>query len=359
MAKKKFKISFRLILSIVTLILVAIVVWNMREDFVRAFDYLKQTNIFFILLLIPEQLAMYYCAGEIFFSYMSAKKNAKKIPAPTLMRIAFELNFVNNAIPSGGVSGMAYISWRLKEFGSTPGQTSFMYVLRYGITVCANQLQTLVAILCLALAGGITAGAAWVIWLTIFMALGILVLIAVIIVIASSKKRIKWFGQVVTKFVNGVVRIFSFGKKRKVLKEEVVNDFMDDLHGDLLMAKHNKRILIKPIIWGIVYSFLEVATYWLVGISMGHVEILPQIMIGEALASIIGAVLVTPGGVGGYEGAMILVMTTLGVDVALATAVVITTRVVVLVGTVASGYGFYQHAISKLGKKRESRDDAR
>ena len=41
----------------------------------------------------------------------------------------------------------------------------------------------------------------------------------------------------------------------------------------------------------------------------------------------------------------------MGIDVGLATAVVITTRVVVLVGTIVSGYGFYQNAISKIGKK--------
>ena len=44
-------------------------------------------------------------------------------------------------------------------------------------------------------------------------------------------------------------------------------------------------------------------------------------------------------------------MWALGVDLGLATAVVVTTRVIVLMGTIASGYGFYQHAISKLGKE--------
>ena len=96
------------------------------------------------------------------------------------------------------------------------------------------------------------------------------------------------------------------------------------------------------------------ATYWLVGISMGHPEILPQIMVGEAIASVIGAVMLTPGGVGGYEGTMIFIMSVLGVDIGLATAVVITTRVVVLIGTIVSGYGFYQNAVSKIGKKERN-----
>ena len=38
-------------------------------------------------------------------------------------------------------------------------------------------------------------------------------------------------------------------------------------------------------------------------------------------------------------------------DLGLATAVVVTTRVIILVGTIVSGYGFYQHALSTLGKE--------
>ena len=176
---------FRKVLTVLTLILVVFVVWGAREDIFEAINYLSQTNLFFILLLIPEQLFMYYCAGQIFFSYMAAKANAEaekhprsksksvksakttaatsaaetnSAPAKTatsaaeqpasdttgidpvtktsvtprrvsswlLARISFELNFVNHAIPSGGFAGLGYITWRLKAFGSSVGQTSFM-----------------------------------------------------------------------------------------------------------------------------------------------------------------------------------------------------------------------------------------
>ena len=86
---------------------------------------------------------------------------------------------------------------------------------------------------------------------------------------------------------------------------------------------------------------------------MGHPEILPQIMVAEAIGSVIGAVLPTPGGAGGYEVAMVSVMVAFGVDVGLATVVVITTSVVVLVGTISSGWGFYQHAVSTVGRKEK------
>lgn len=349
---------FRKILSAVTLILLVIVLWNAHDQIFEAINYLRDTNLWFILALIPEQLFMYFCAGQMFFSYMSAKKDAKKLPLPTLMRIAFELNFVNHAIPSGGVSGLGYITWRLKKYGASAGQVSFMYILRYIITVCANQGQTIIAIIVLLLVGNLSAGARWVVWLTGLLSVAIIAGIFILIAIASSRQRVDWFAKISTRFLNWIVKVFTFGRKTSFLKYQTVHSYFLDLHKDLMIARNNKKMLIRPIIWGIIYSFFEVATYWLVGMSMGHAEILPQIMVAEAIGSVIGAVLVTPGGVGGYEGAMIFIMSTLGVDVGLATAVVITTRVVVLVGTITSGYGFYQHAISKIGKPESEKSHA-
>ena len=109
--------------------------------------------------------------------------------------------------------------------------------------------------------------------------------------------------------------------------------------------KHNKRILWKPIIWGAFYSFLELATYWVVACALGHPEILPQIMIAEGVASVVGTVMVTPGGMGGYEAAFVAIMVATGVDLPTATITVVVTRVFVLIGTIVSGYGFYQHAL--------------
>ncbi len=352
---------FRKILTIITLLLVVVVVGGAWGQIVEAVHYLANTNLFFILLLIPEQLFMYYCAGQMFFSYMAAKANSgsketsKKFSTWLLTRISFELNFVNHAIPSGGFAGLGYITWRLKAFGSSAGQTSFMYALRYVITILANQAQTIIAICVLILAGGVSENAWWVIGLTSLVCIGVIVGVAMVIVIASSKKRIGWFAKSLTNLTNSVVKTVTFGHKTNVLKFDKVETYFLDIYKDLMVARRNKKILIHPIVWGVIYSFFEVATYWIVGISMGHPEILPQVMIAEAIASVIGAVMLTPGGVGGYEGAMVLIMSALGIDAGLATAVVITTRVVVLVGTILSGYGFYQNAISKIGKKEREK----
>lgn len=345
------KPTFRQVLSIVTFTLIAVVLWNARDEVVKALDYLAHTNIVVILLLIPEQLFMYYCCGQMFFSYLEGKKDAKKVSNWSLMRISLELNFMNHAVPSGGVSGLGYVAWRLKPYGASPAQASFMYVLRYAITTFFNQAQTLIAIVMLLLTGAIAKESQYILGIVGAVSIAVIGMVIGGVAIASNKKALDWAGKNVTRFVNSFVKAVTFGKKKQVLKQDVVDKFCAEIHEDFREAKRNRKIIKKPIIWGMLYSFFEVATYWIVGISMGHPELLPQIMVAEAVGSVLGAVLPTPGGAGGYEASMAGVMWGLGVDLGLATAVVVTTRVIVLVGTIVSGYGFYQHAIATIGKE--------
>ncbi len=348
--KPKFKISFRTILSILTFILLVYVVYTNFGDIKEAISHIGETNILVLLLLIPEQLFMYFCCGQMFFSYMRAKKDAQRISPWTLMRVSLELNFVNHAVPAGGLGGLGYITWRLKPFGATAGQSSFMYVLRYIITICANQLQTIVAIVALLLFGTVPTAGAWVIGFTALLSIGIIAVIVIIVAIASSKKRIDWFAKTGTNLANWLVTKVTFGRKKDVLKRETVDKYLGDAHGDLMTARRHKEMLIRPILWGIVYSFLEIATYWIVAASLGHPEILPQIMIGEAIGSVMGAIV--PYGL--YELGMVGIMASLGVDAGLAALVVLMTRVIVLASTIISGYGFYQHSISKIGRKEKA-----
>ena len=360
---------FKKILSLITLALVAFVVWGAWDQITAAANCIFgghcieggefSINLLIVVLLIPEQLFMYYCAGKIFFAYMAGKQKAEgkkrekevqKISTWELARISFELNFVNHAIPSGGVSGLGYITWRLKNYGATAGQVSFMYLLRYFITILANQTQTILAIIFLLVTGSVPNGAHWMVWAVGAMSVGIIAAMAILTAIVSSKKMIKWAAKKITSITNGIVRRVTLGKKEKVLDFDKVNQYFLDLHDDFITAKKDKKLLIQPLIWGFLYNFLEIATYEIVALSLGHGEIFPQIMVAEALGSLIGAVLPTPGGVGGYEGSMITVMCVLGTNLAVASTVVIVTRVIVLLNTIVSGYGFYQNAISRIGK---------
>ena len=115
MAKKKFRFPWRMIISLVTMALVGYVVYQNWDGFVETFANLNQANVFVILLVVPEQLFMYYTCGQIFFSYLTRKYH-KFFPRKEKLLISTELNFVNHAVPAGGIGGWAYLTYRLKPY---------------------------------------------------------------------------------------------------------------------------------------------------------------------------------------------------------------------------------------------------
>ena len=160
--------KFKKILSVITLVLVGVIAYGaftsetvidgQNMTMIQAtWEAFRSMNIWVLLILIPEQVLMYYAAGQIYFAFLRQRKGFK-ISTPKLTRISLEINFVNHAIPSGGVSGLAYLVWRLKEMHITAGQISFIHVLRYAICALANTLQTWIAIIIVLVTGAVVEG---------------------------------------------------------------------------------------------------------------------------------------------------------------------------------------------------------
>lgn len=343
--KKKLGISFRTILSVLTVVLVAYVVYQNWPDILDTVNHLQDANIFVLLLLIPEQLFMYYACGQIFFSYLRNRKNVKKFSKGEILRISTELNFVNHAIPAGGVGGLAFLTYRLMPYNVSAGQASFLYIFRYAVTTVINYAQALVAIAVLLIFNLIPDEAKWIIPVSLLMNMGVFFFLWFVVYIASSSKRIEFFSKTVSRLMNAAIRIVTLGHRKRLMRYDKISNYFADIHESVKIARENKRYLKKPALWGLVYSFCEIATYWIVAISLGRPELLPFIMVGEAIGSVFDGIV--PYGL--YELGMAGVMIALGVDFPTATIVTVMTRVITLVFTIISGSWPYYKAIQ--GKK--------
>lgn len=346
MAKKKHKLfSFRAVLSVLTVILVGYVIYQNWPDILDTLAHLEDTNIFVLMLLIPEQLFMYFACGEIFFSYLKNRRNVQNFSNGEILKISTELNFVNHAIPAGGIGGLAYLTYRLMPYGVSAGQASFLYLFRYAVTTVINYAQALVAIAVLLAFNLIPDEAKWIIPVSLLMNMGVFFFLWFVVYIASSSKRIEFFAKTVSKVLNFVVRIVTFGYKRRLMRYDKISAYFADIHDSVKIAKENKKYLKKPAMWGLIYSFCEIGTYWIVAISLGRPELLPYIMIGEAIGSVFDGIV--PYGL--YELGMAGVMIALGVDFPTATIITVMTRVITLLFTIVSGAVPYYKAIQ--GKK--------
>ncbi len=341
--KKRLKVSFRTFLIVLTAVLVGYVVYRNWPDILETLNHLKDTNVFVLLLLIPEQLFMYYACGQIFFSYLKTQHNVKRIPAKKRIRISTELSFVNHAVPAGGLGGLAFLTYRLAPFNVSAGQASFLYLFRYGLTTAINYLQALVAMIILLALNLIPEGAKWIIPIALLMNVGVFVALWLVIFVAGSKKRIDFFARLVNKVSSVFIRIVTFGRRKWIVRYDKISSYFSDIHENVQLAKENKRFLKKPALWGLIFSFCEIGTYWLVAISLGRPELLPYIMVGEAIGSVFDGIV--PYGL--YELSMAGVMIALGVDFPTATIITVMTRVIILLFTISAGSVPYYKAIKE------------
>ncbi|MBQ3473998.1 flippase-like domain-containing protein [Candidatus Saccharibacteria bacterium] len=339
--KKRLKVSFKTFLIVLTAVLVGYVVYKNWPDILETLNHLKDTNIFVLLLLIPEQLFMYFACGQIFFSYLKSQRNVKEFSKKEVFRISTELNFVNHAVPAGGLGGLAFLTYRLGSYNVSAGQASFLYLFRYGITTLINYLQALIAMLVLLTLNLIPEEAKWIIPVALVMNAGVFFALWFVVYIAGNKKRIDFFAKFVNKLSNIAIKIVTFGRRKRIVNYDDISNYFSDIHENVKMARENKRFLKRPAIWGLIFSFCEVGTYWLVAISLGRPELLAYIMVGEAIGSVFDGIV--PYGL--YELGMAGVMIALGVDFPTATIITVMTRVITLLFTIISGSIPYYKAI--------------
>ena len=342
--KKRFKFPWRTLVSVATVVLVGYVVYENWDGFVEPFNNLDQANVFVLVLLIPEQLFMYYACGQIFFSYLE-KKLKKVFSRKEKLQISTELNFVNRAVPAGSLGGLAYLTYRLKQFDVSAGQASFLYIFRYAVTTVVNYLQALIAVLVLFLLGAVPPEANWIIWVSLLMNMGVFIALGLVIYVASSKKRIDFFAGIVAKLMGLLVRIITFGRRKHIMRDEKIQSYFLSIHDCVKMVRKDKKSLIRPTMWGVIYSLCEISVYWIVAISLGRPEILPVIMVGEAIGSVFDGIVPY----GPYELGMVGVMGVMlgGSEEAVATSliVVVMARALSLIFTIATGYWPYNKAI--------------
>ncbi|MFZ1250711.1 MAG: lysylphosphatidylglycerol synthase transmembrane domain-containing protein [Candidatus Microsaccharimonas sp.] len=342
------KLSFRGWLTVITFVLLAIVVFAARPEIAQAWGLLGQVNIWILLLLIPVQFFSYYATGGMIFSYLRAKGNLEDMSHWSMTRLALELNFVNHILPSGGAAGFSYLAWILKKHKVSVARSTMAQLVRFVLTFLSFVFLLSIAMIILLFRHrieGVTIGvgaglfvaaitATWVgIWLI------------------KDNSRLRRFSAWLTKTVNKFVRWITRGRKKNVVKEAVILEFFDGLHDDYLSIRRERKILLVPAIWAIVANLLDVALIWISFWALGYPVDPAVLFIAFGIASIAGALSVTPGGAGVYEAVMVAFLASSGIPPEVAIAGTLLARVMLLAGTILFGYFFYQLTVIKHGKR--------
>lgn len=340
--------SVKTIISWVTLGLVALVLFTARHELLKAWELLGTVNPLILLLLVPMMIFTFIAAGEIIFTYLEGKGAIKDVTLTERARMALELNFVNHTLPSGGVSGISYMSWRLGKLGVSPGRATSAQVVRYVAGFIAAGILIAISVLAVTLDGNINR----VIILVSSSVVTFMILSTIgLIFLVSSRKRMRAFADWSSKLINRTTRKLTRGRKRVLVREEKIFNFFEDIHDDYLELRRDHRVLAKPIAWALAFTVADALLFWITFWALGTPVNPAPLLIAYVLASVAGFIVVTPGGAGAYEAIMVAFLATAGIAGGVAIAGIVLTRVIILIVTIAVGYLFYHNALGKYGKR--------
>lgn len=344
MAEKPRKRGFRFYLNIITIVAVVLLIWFARHDLVEAWSLLGRVNLWWLLLLIPLQIIVYYSMSEIGMSYLEKRGQMAKQHWWTKTIIALELNFVNHVLPSGGASGFSYGLWRMKGLGVSTVHATMSQLIRTIISFVAFAPLLIIAAFWIAVTDQ---GHGTIVMIATTVSCALIGGVMIGSYLMSSRKRTVNFVNWATKLINKVVNKLTFGREKTILNPERMSEHAENFHRDFVKLLSEKKTLRKPFVWGIIWILADVAMFEVTFVAMGTFVDPMVLMLAYGASCVAGFVVLTPGGTGAYEAAFILVLVANSVEGGVASAGTLLTRVILVIGTVATGYYFYHKAINQ------------
>lgn len=344
--------SFKKVVSILSIILIVLAVFFMKKSIIDAISLIGSINLWIFALLLPTQIISFAAIGQVMISYLEHKINGLKITWVQRVRIALEMNFVDQIVPVPSLAGITYFSWIMKKKYQIPTNHSMMaYIVRVASAFCCFALAVLVSIVVLAFDHKVNRT---MIYLSALMVSIVFVCMIVIISIANNAKKLVGFSVALSNIINKIVSKITFGRKKEIISCESVEEFLHKLHEDFIEIKKNRKILRRPFMWAAVDCVFDVFLIFIAFWSLGTIVNPAILFIVYGVSSMIGIVFATPGGVGAVEATMIALYASTGMPASAAIAGTLLARVTLFSGTIIFGYIFYQLTIHKYGKIPES-----
>lgn len=345
MAEKLRQNTWKKVLTLITLLILAAIIYFSRDEIGQTMANLDRINGFFLLLIVVWQVLKNHAFAKLYQHLFTALK--KDVTYRSMSKAALELNFVNNVFPSGGVSGFSYFALRMKQDNVTASQATVAHVLRWVTIFASFQVLLFFGVFVLALAGKASN-------LTILFASSLttllLALTIAIVYIIGSKRRINAFFTAVTRLLNKIIHVVRPRHPETINIARAQEGFLA-LHDNYLIVKRNYRQLGKPLGYAFLANAAELATIYCIYIALGGAVNIGAIIIAYVVANFAGLISVLPGGVGVYEGLMTAVMASAGVPPSTSIPATIMYRVLTSMIQLPLGYFFYQQAVAKMGKE--------
>jgi uncharacterized protein (TIRG00374 family) len=260
-------------------------------------ELIFQMSPFWLLLTLAAQIATYMLNATIMKVFIAAHNGSTNFGS--LFKMSIVIMFVNQALPTGGLSGNGYLFHQLVK-RNVPRQITFTALILETIGYCIAIMVLLLLFYSWYILFEVRVSSV----ITYVVILGFLFYITLTTVVLTLSNR---------KTVSFVVRKLSkYEWIKRYIKKAGLHSLQNENGGTFQLLRKNKRSLLSGIILQLMIIFCDVVTVFAF-IKGFHVD-MPFALIALALllSLIIGALPLSPGSLIIYESAMTYFFTTLG-----------------------------------------------
>lgn len=333
------KSKWRIILTVFTFIALALLVYKLRTQIVDVLNNLTHIHSAVLLLIIPLQITN-YSAYSLLYRNLFATLGFK-VKFSHMYRMALELNFVNQLLPSGGVSGISYFGLRARAEGISVPKATLAQFIKLILLYLSFLPLLILGLFFLAIRGHVNN-------LVIMVATLIITLVIVgtllVIYVIGSRTRIKTFLTLLTKILNRLIHFVRWSHPETINISKAQKAF-EELHDNYEVFKSKWSSLKRPFFYTMLANATEIATLYSVYLAFGQPVNIGAVILAYAVANFAGLISVLPAGIGIYEALMTAVLVATGIPAEVSIPVTITYRISSLFLQLIPGYYFYQKAL--------------
>jgi uncharacterized protein (TIRG00374 family) len=322
------RFRWRNVFAVLGVLALALVVYANRHQFSSFWHLLKTLRWYVLGVMVVVQFASYWVNALYYRSILGIF--TYDVGIKRLFEGALATNFVNYVVPTAGLAGAGFLSQVLAP--EVPrGESVLTQLMRYALSALAVLVMMPVGFLLIFLSND--AGRT-VVKVTLGSSALIIVFALCVVTLIQREAALRRFANWLMRAVTRVFKKFS--------AQEKVIHFIDEFYVGFHAMTSNKRRMLVPFAWSMVYIVIEVFTFYLTFLAFGRVENVGIVIMAYLFANIAS----TFGGVffstGTFELGMAGTLVALGTPVALAFSVTVVYRVLNLVISLPPGFFYYR-----------------
>lgn len=331
--------NMRRLLIVAGLIGLVIIVLATLGDSSKIAEAFEQVHWYVFPLIVVVQIADYYTNARYYQAFF--KMSGYDIPLRWFYETSLAINFANQALPSGGISGTTYLAQTLKPYGVPSARSTLAQVSRYVFTFVSFFLVLALGFLLLFLGGSIS---------RISVRLIVLLLIIVLtagalgLVLLLDRARLELLTSPVIRAVNAFWRRVTRRHKPLISKARI-DGFLDEFYAGTKDTFTRPHVWPPLFGWALASNFTELATLYAVFIGFGLWPNPGIVIAGYTLAILASMTGILIGGLAVYEAGMIGTFVALGLPFALTFAIVTVYRLTSMAIFLPTGFYFYRRQL--------------